>query len=128
MKARTRARANNTRLKVLQDIHDNAQLNTVMNVIDKSVISTCGMRLNPLDKEHYKARLVTIINGYWLSNRLDFIVDKVIIGRDSISCNYKVEVLSVGHRSETFLYRSGSKQELLAKINGAYDTIVDLGL
>lgn len=118
----------NTRLKVLQDIHDNAQLNTVMNIIDKSNVTTCGIRLDALSKEHYKARLVTIINGYWLSDRIDFIVDQVVIGRDSISCCYKVEVISPEYRTSTFLYHSETKKELLAKIDGAYDTICDLGL
>lgn len=120
--------SSNTRVKALQDIHDDSNITCVMNVIDKSVVETCGIRMNALDKEHYKARLVHIVNGYWLSNRLDFVVDRVIIGRDSISCCYKVEVLSVNHRSETYLYQSETKAELLAKIDGAFDTICDLGL
>lgn len=106
----------------------NAGTNGVVNALDRSQVQFAGMRLHTLDKQHFQSRVVAIISAYWMSTNIDFKVLKVVVGKNCTEGGYRMEVISLDHRHETVLFLSESKAELLAKINGAFDVICDLGL
>ena len=102
--------------------------NSVINTIATNQVQFVGVRVPVSDRVHYQARVAYIINSYWLSMKIDFKVMKVMVGKDNTFGAHKLVVISNDYRHEVDMFISGSTKELLAKINGAYEALTDLGL